>query len=130
MGKIIKQNIPTIVALVAAYFMFNRFIDSARLTVSPITKPVSKALAEIQFFVNGSNYIKREWAGFFLNSAKLDYTLKIRDFEWLHAMTLLHDAHEDFLNEIFDNDLRLKNKYRPLLNGLVDSETIAAANKE
>ena len=49
--------------------------------------------------------------------------------QWLYAITKLNDDNEALLNEIFDGELRLKNQYRPLLNGLVDSETIAAAAK-
>jgi len=129
MVKLLERNAPLLIALLGAYWVMNNFIDKGRELTAPITKPVSKVLAEIQFFVNGSNYIKYPNAGFFLNPEKLDYTLKIADMQWLKAMAMAHDDHEDFLNEIFDNDLRLKNQYRPLLSGLVDSESIAAAAK-
>ncbi|KPH92752.1 hypothetical protein AMS57_02125 [Pseudoalteromonas undina] len=111
------------------YWLINNFVEKGREITAPITKPVSKALAEIQFLINGSNYITRAWAGFYLEQSKLDYTLKVVDMQWLYAITKLNDGNEALLNEIFDSDLRLKNQYRPLLNGLVDAETIAAAAK-
>ena len=129
MVKLLERNAPLLIALLGAYWVMNNFIDKGRELTAPITKPVSKVLAEIQFFVNGSNYIKYPNAGFFLNPEKLDYTLKIADMQWLKAIAMAHDDHEGFLNEIFDSDLRLKNQYRPLLSGLVDSESIAAAAK-
>ncbi len=129
MGKIIERSLPAIISLLGVYWLINNFVEKGREMAAPITKPVSKALAEIQFLVNGSNYITREWAGFYLDGSKLDHTLKVADMQWLYAITKLNDGNEALLNEIFDNELRLKNQYRPLLNGLVDSETIAAAAK-
>lgn len=129
MDKIIERIAPTAIGLFLTYWMVMGFIEKGREITAPITRPVSKALAEIQFLVNGSNYITRAWAGFYLEQSKLDYTLKVADMQWLYAITKLNDGNEVLLNEIFDSDLRLKNQYRPLLNGLVDSETIAAAAK-
>lgn len=129
MGKIIERSLPALISLLGVYWLINNFVQKGREMTAPITKPVSKALAEIQFLVNGSNYITREWAGFYLDGSKLDYTLKVADMQWLYAIAKLNQGNEALLNEIFDNDLRLKNQYRPLLNGLVDSETIAAAAK-
>lgn len=129
MGKIIERSLPALISLLGVYWLINNFVQKGREITAPITKPVSKALAEIQFIVNGSNYITRAWAGFYLDASKLDYTLKVADMQWLYAITKLNDGNEALLNEIFDNELRLKNQYRPLLNGLVDAETIAAAAK-
>lgn len=129
MGKIIERSLPALISLLGVYWLINNFVQKGREITAPITKPVSKALAEIQFLVNGSNYITREWTGFYLDGSKLDYTLKVADMQWLYAIAKLNQGNEALLNEIFDNDLRLKNQYRPLLNGLVDSETIAAAAK-
>lgn len=129
MGKIFERSLPALISLFGVYWLINNFVEKGREITAPITRPVSKALAEIQFIVNGSNYITRAWAGFYLDASKLDYTLKIADMQWLYAITKLNDGNEALLNEIFDSDLRLKNQYRPLLNGLVDSETIAAAAK-
>lgn len=129
MGKIIERSLPPLIALFGVYWLINNFVEKGREITAPITRPVSEALAKIQFALNGSNYIKYPNAGFYLDSSKLDYTLKVVDLQWLKAMSLTHDAHEHFLNEIFDSDLRLKNQYRPLLNGLVDADTIATAAK-
>lgn len=129
MGKIFERSLPALISLFGVYWLINNFVEKGREITAPITKPVSKALAEIQFMINGSNYITRAWAGFYLDASKLDYTLKVADMQWLYAITKLNDGNEALLNEIFDSDLRLKNQYRPLLNGLVDSETIAAAAK-
>ncbi|NWL16317.1 hypothetical protein FHG08_11505 [Pseudoalteromonas sp. Scap03] len=129
MGKIFERSLPALISLFGVYWLINNFVEKGREITAPITKPVSKALAEIQFFVNGSNYITRAWAGFYLEQSKLDYTLKVADMQWLYAITKLNDGNEALLNEIFDSDLRLKSQYRPLLNGLVDADTIAAAAK-
>ncbi|MBO7927996.1 hypothetical protein J5X91_17280 [Pseudoalteromonas sp. K222D] len=129
MDKIIKQNMPNIIGLFGLYYLLSYFIDKSRLAIAPATLPIAKAIAGVTGFINGNHPIKYPTAGFFLNADKLDYTLKIKDLMWLKAMTLTHDDHEGFLNQIFDSDLRLKNEYRPLLNNLVDAETIAAAAK-
>ena len=47
--------------------------------------------------------------------------------QWLKAMAMTHEKHEDMLNEIFDSDLRVKPIYHSLIGGLVSPETIATA---
>ena len=47
--------------------------------------------------------------------------------KWLHAITMTHDDHEGFLNEIFDENLILKPIYRPLVGAEVNAASIATA---
>ena len=127
MVNVIERNLPTIFIMAAAYYALTRFIKTSREAIAPATKPISKLLAEIQFFMNDSSYIKYPNAGFVLNRDKLDYNYKIANTTWLKAMAAAHPDHEGFLNEIFDGNLTLKPIYHPLLNAVVDADSIATA---
>ena len=127
MVNTIERNLPTIFIMCAAYYALTRFIKTSREAIAPVTKPISKLLAEIQFFVNDSSYIKYPNAGFVLNRDKLDHNYKIANMTWLKAMVAAHDDHEGFFNEIFDDSLILKPIYRPLLNATVTADSIATA---
>jgi len=127
MADVIERNLPTIFIMCAAYYALTQFIKKSRAAIAPATKPVSKLLAEIQFFMNDSNYIKYPNAGFYLNSEKLDFNYKITNMTWLKAVAASHADHEDFLNEIFDDNLTLKPVYHPLLNAEVTADSIATA---
>lgn len=129
MAKFLDRNWSTILLLLGGYYAYSQIVLRGREAIAPVTRPISKILAEIQFAVNGSNYIRYPNAGFYLDPSKLDYTYKVVDMQWLKAMSLTHDDHEDYLNEIFDADLRLKPQYRVLIDGLVDAETITIAAK-
>ncbi|MFK3865174.1 hypothetical protein [Pseudoalteromonas rhizosphaerae] len=126
-SKAFERNLPTFIGLFGIYWMLNNFIKKGQEITAPLTKPVSKALTEFQFFVNDSNYIKYPNAGFYLNPAKINYEYKVIDMEWLHAITMTHDDHEVFLNEIFDENLILKPIYRPLIGAEVSAASIATA---
>ena len=129
MGNTIERVLPSLIALFGVYWLLNSFIEKSQKAIEPVTKPIGSALAEIQFMFNGSNYITRAWAGFFLEPSKFDYTLKVIDLEWVYAITKLNDGNESLFNEILDSDLRLKDMYRPLLGSIVDDETIATIRK-
>jgi len=113
-----------LLAAAAAYFY--RKTDEA---VSKVTRPVAAALAEIQFAINGSNYIRYPNPGFYLNPDKLDQDNRVRDKVWLKAMYMTHDDHADYIEQIFDSTLQLKAPYIPLIGGLVDAGTIVTALK-
>lgn len=113
----------------ASYFIYRKMaapLEALDQTVKTLTRPVAQALAEVQFIVNGSNYIKSPTSEFYLNSDKLDSNYKVVDKVWLKAIYLKHDNNGDLIEEIFDPYLRLKPKYYPLVNGLVDVTTVNA----
>lgn len=129
MAKFLERNWSTILLLLGGYYAYSQIVIRGREAIAPMTKPVSKALAEIQFMINDSNYIKYPKAGFYLNPEKLDFSNKVNDLRWLQAITLLHDKHEDLLNHIFDNDLRLKPQYEVLIGLEVSPESVATVDK-
>lgn len=129
MANFLDRNWSTILLLLGGYYAYSQMVLRGREAVAPLTKPVSRALAEVQFFLNGSNYIKYPNAGFYLDPSKMDFNNKVTDMTWLKAMTLTHDDHEAMLNHIFDNTLTLKPQYRVLIGGIVDAESIATVDK-
>lgn len=113
----------------ASYFLYRKMaapLEALDQTVKKLTRPVAQALAEVQFIINGSNYIKSPTSEFYLNPDKLDGDFKVVDKVWLKAVYLKHDSNGDLIEEIFDPYLRLKPKYYPLVNGLVDATTVNA----
>ncbi|QBJ00806.1 hypothetical protein [Pseudoalteromonas phage GXT1010] len=128
MGKFLNKNLLLILAAAVGVYVYRQIDEKSKA----ITKPIGNALAEIQFLFNGSNRIEYVNAGFFLNPDKLDHSLRViggGESYWYRAMVESHKAHQLFLDEIFDSDFRLRPMYKPLLNGLVDYETITTAAK-
>ncbi|WP_105180541.1 hypothetical protein [Pseudoalteromonas sp. T1lg21] len=125
MGKFLNTNFKWLL-LAAAAMYFYRKTDEA---VSKVTRPVAAALAEIQFAVNGSNYIKYPNPGFYLNPDKLDHNHRVKNKTWLKGMYLAHDDHEEYIEQIFDSTLQLKAPYIPLIGGIVNAGSIATALK-
>ena len=126
MGDFLNKNFVWILAAGVGIWFYRKADDKAK----EITKPIGQALAQVTMFFNGNSDIKYTNAGFFLNPEKLDSSLKViggKNSYWYRAILLAHDAHKQFLDEIFDSDLRLKNQYKKLLNGRVDAETIETA---
>ncbi|MBE0378997.1 hypothetical protein [Pseudoalteromonas prydzensis] len=125
MAKFLNTNFKwLLLAAAAAYFY--RKTDAA---VKTLTRPVAAALAEVQFAINGSNYIKYPNPGFYLNPDKLDSDQRVRDKTWLKAMYMTHDDHGDYIEQIFDASLQLKAPYIPLVGGVVDAASIVTALK-
>ena len=130
MANFLERNWSTILLLLGGYYAYSQMVIRGREAISPITKPVSLALAKIQFAINGSDYITRSWAGFYLNPDKLDYSYKVKDMQWLKAVTMLHDDNEALLNRIFDSNLRVKHEYQVLVGYEVNADAIATVDKE
>ncbi len=125
MGNFLTKNFVWLLAAGVGVYFYKQVDEKSKA----ITKPIGNFLAQVQFAINNSGDIKYPNAGFFLNSEKLDYTLKVNNLVWFDAIEKLHPAHKVFLDEIFDSDKRLKNQYRPLLNGLVDADSIQTVKK-
>lgn len=128
MGNFLNKNFVWLLLAAAGVYVYKQIDEKSKV----LTKPIGNALAEMQFLFNGSNRIEYVNAGFFLNPEKLDSTLQIiggKNSYWYRAMVEAHKAHQLFLDEIFDSDLRLRPMYKPLLNGLVDYDTITTAAK-
>ena len=130
MANFLERNWSTILLLLGGYYAYSQMVIRGREAISPITKPVSLALAEIQFAINGSDRITRSWAGFYRNPDKLDYSYKVKDMQWLKAVTMLHDDNESLLNRIFDSNLRVKHEYQVLVGYEVNADAIATVDKE
>lgn len=125
MGNFISKNVSLMLAVAAAYYVYKQIDEKSKV----ITKPIGQALAEIQFLLNGSNYIKVPNPGFFLNPDKLDTNFKVKDKTWLKAMTMTHDDHQDLIEQIFDGDFVLKPRYQVLIGQAVTAGSIATADK-
>ncbi len=126
-GRYLMNTVKWALIIGAGYFIYRKMaapLEAFDKTVNTLTRPVAQALAEVQFLVNGSHYIKSPNSEFYLNSDKLDSNYKVIDKVWLKAIYLKHDDNGDLIEEIFDPYLRLKPKYYPLLNGLVDATTV------
>lgn len=123
MAKFMTKNFVWLLAAGAGIWFYQK-ADNAAKTAA---KPIADFLAELQFLINGSNYIKVSNAGFVLtrdsmNDEYIVYENRIR--AWLGT----HDRHKDFLAEILDNDRRVKPQYRVLIANLVDKATIRTAS--
>ncbi|WP_462172020.1 hypothetical protein [Pseudoalteromonas xiamenensis] len=125
MANTLKNNlVPLTVFVIAAWFY-----HKAQKGAAIIAKPVGSLLAELQFAVNGSNYIKYTAPGFFLNPDKLNPDNTVNDRLWLKAMYMAHEKHEQFIEQLFDPNLRLRPEYSVLIGQIVDEGSIATALK-
>ena len=132
MANFMNANFKWLLLAAGAYYWYTKeggFFDTAKKVTRPLTRHVAAALSEVQFAVNGSNYIKYPNPGFYLNPDKLDAQQRVIDKTWLKAMYLSHDDHGDYIEQIFDANLQLKAPYIPLIGGLVDASSIVTALK-
>jgi len=125
MVEFVKQNFGAILLAGVGLWLYKQTQKGAEL----VAKPIGSMLAEIQFKLNGSNYITYPNAGFYLNPDKLNDDYSVRDKIWLKAMYLAHDKHPEFIEQIFDPHLRLKPIYKPLIGQIVSEGSIATAAK-
>tara|TARA_B100000700_G_scaffold37798_1_gene37456 strand:- start:2572 stop:2973 length:402 start_codon:yes stop_codon:yes gene_type:complete len=132
MGKFLTVNFPYLLLAAAGLYVLKKgktFYDAADNIAAGITRPVADALAEIQFTLNGSGYIKYPNPGFYLNPDKLGADYEVLDRTWLKAMYLTHEDHGDYIEQIFDPQLKLKPAYYPLIGQEVNASTIVTALK-
>lgn len=125
MADFIKRNFGALLLAGLGVWLYQQTKKGADV----VAKPIGSMLAEIQFKLNGSDYIKYPKAGFYLDDTKLNDDYTVRDKVWLKAMYLAHDKHADYIEQIFDPYLRLKPLYIPLIGLEVNDATIATAAK-
>tara|TARA_B100001971_G_C17971535_1_gene422637 strand:- start:150 stop:533 length:384 start_codon:yes stop_codon:yes gene_type:complete len=123
MADFFKNNAVLLIALAGAAWVYREANEVAKKA----TKPIADILAEMQFMINGSNYVKFTVAGFVLDADAFDSDYRVYDSR-LEAWLGSHDKHKDFLAEILDNQKRLKPVYHKLLGKLVDAATIYTAS--
>ncbi|MEJ6475960.1 hypothetical protein [Pseudoalteromonas piscicida] len=121
MGNFISKNLSLLLTIGGLYYAYKR-IDSGSKS---FTKPLGNWLAKLQFQVNGSHDIKREWAGFFLDSSALDFSYRVKDELWLEAILKLNPQNQALVDTIFDAEMRLRPEYQVLLDGEVSPQTVA-----
>ena len=124
MVSFLKSNLLLVLAAGVGVWFYQK-TDSA---VKKATKPIADFLAEIQFAINGSHYIKYPRPGFALLEDKLTDDYVIISDEWVRAMLAAHDKHKAVFAEIFDDDRRLKPIYRPLVGQIVTPDAVKSVS--
>ncbi|AVJ51882.1 structural protein [Pseudoalteromonas phage Cr39582] len=123
MANFLTKNFVWILAAGVGVWFYQKADNAAKTA----TKPIADFLAELQFLVNGSNYVKFPNAGFVLTRDALQDDFIAYD-DRIKAWLGTHDRHKDFLAEILDHDRRVKPVYRKLIGNIIDASTIRTAS--
>ena len=75
MADFFKNNAVLLIALAGAAWVYREANEVAKKA----TKPIADILAEMQFMINGSNYVKFTVAGFVLDADAFDSDYRVYD---------------------------------------------------